>query len=104
MSLFDNMKVAYADKSDRDLNRAYFLFKIISNPFVTKILTFFMKVSIGIGLPIKGLIKATVYKQFCGGTTIKSSQKTIEKFFRRSLNNMVEFWQKFNKEEILNNN
>ena len=61
MSLFDDMKVAYADKSDRDLKRAYFLFKIISNPFVTKILTFFMKVSIGIGLPIKGLIKATVY-------------------------------------------
>tara|TARA_B100000959_G_scaffold10157_1_gene10252 strand:+ start:749 stop:1915 length:1167 start_codon:yes stop_codon:yes gene_type:complete len=91
MSLFDNMKVAYADKSDRDLNRAYFLFKIISNPFVTKILTFFMQVSIWIGLPIKGLIKATVYKQFCGGTTIKNSQKTIEKLWQSKIGTILDF-------------
>ncbi len=91
MSLFDDMKVAYADKSDRDLNRAYFLFKIISNPFVTKILTFFIQVSIGIGLPIKGLIKATVYKQFCGGTTIKNSQKTIEKLWQSKIGTILDF-------------
>ena len=91
MSLFDDMKIAYADKSDRDLSRAYFLFKIIGNPLVTKILTFFMKVSIRIALPINGLIKATVYKQFCGGTTIKSSQKTIEKLWQSKIGTILDF-------------
>jgi len=91
MNLFDDMKVAYADKSDKDLNRAYFLFKIISNPSVTKILTFFIKVSIKIGLPIKGLIKATVYKQFCGGTTIKNSQRTIEKLWQSKIGTILDF-------------
>ena len=39
MELFDDIKVTYDDKSDKDLSRAYFLFRIISQPFITKILT-----------------------------------------------------------------
>ncbi|MBC8266749.1 MAG: proline dehydrogenase family protein [Flavobacteriales bacterium] len=91
MKLFDNVKIAYADKSDRDLNRAYFLFKVISNPIITKILTFFFKISITFGLPIKGIIKATVYKQFCGGTTIKGSQRTIEKLWQSKIGTILDF-------------
>ncbi len=88
---FDDVKVAYADKSDKDLSRAYFLFKIISNPVVTKILTFFFKIAIGLRLPIKSIIKATVYKQFCGGTTIKSSQTTIEKLWQSKIGTILDF-------------
>ena len=37
--MFDNTQVAFEDKTDKDLNRAYFLFKTISNPFISKTLT-----------------------------------------------------------------
>ena len=33
-------------------------------------------------LPINAIIKATVYKHFCGGTTIDNSQKTINNLLR----------------------
>ena len=77
--MFDNTQVAFEDKTDKDLNRAYFLFKTISNPFISKTLTVLVKIAIFLRLPISGLIKATVYKHFCGGTTIENSQKTIDK-------------------------
>ena len=89
MGLFDDNKITYADKSDNDLNRAYFLFRIISQPFITKILTFLLKVSIKIGLPIKGIIKATIYKQFCGGTTIEGSQETIDNLWKSRIGTIL---------------
>jgi len=91
MGLFDDNKVTYADKSDNDLNRAFFLFRIISQPFITKILTFLLKMSIKIGLPIKGIIKATIYKQFCGGTTIEGSQETIDNLWKSRIGTILNF-------------
>ena len=75
--MFNNLKVAFKDKSDKDLRRAYLLFKTINNPRVSKIFTALLRFAMWIQLPINGIIKATIYKHFCGGTTIKNSQKTI---------------------------
>ena len=72
--IFTNLKTAFEDKSNRDLNRAYLLFITISNPVISKTLTTFMKIAILLRLPINWIIRATVYKHFCGGTTIKNSQ------------------------------
>ena len=68
--MFNNIKVAFEDKSDKDLSRAYLLFKTISNPIISKTLTAFVKVAMWLKLPINPIIRATVYKHFCGGTTI----------------------------------
>ena len=68
---FNNLKTAFSDKSDADLNRAYFLFKSMSNRFISKILIGLVQFSLKLHLPIKPIIKATVYKHFCGGETIQ---------------------------------
>ena len=74
-----------SNKTDKDLSRAYFLFKTISNPFISKTLTVFVKIALFFRLPISGIIKATVYKHFCGGTTIEDSQKTIDKLWKSKI-------------------
>ena len=89
--MFDNTQVAFEDKTDKDLNRAYFLFKTISNPFISKILTILVKIAIFFRLPISGLIKATVYKHFCGGTTIENSQETIDKLWKAHIGTILDF-------------
>jgi len=89
--MFDNTKVAFEDKTDKDLNRAYFLFKAISNPFISKTLTVFVKIAIFFRFPISGLIKATVYKHFCGGTTIENSQETIDKLWEAHIGTILDF-------------
>ena len=88
---FENIKVAFADKSDKDLSRAYLLFKTISNPIISNTLTAFIKVAMWLHLPINWAIKATVYKHFCGGTTIENSQATIEKLWESHIGTILDF-------------
>ena len=97
--IFDNLKVAFEDKSDRDLSRAYLLFKTISNPIISKTLTAFVKIAMWLHLPINGIIKATVYKHFCGGTTIKNSQKTIDKLWNSHIGTILDFSSEGKKSE-----
>ena len=89
--MFNNLKVAFSDKSDRDLNRAYLLFKTISNPLISKILTFILKLALLLRLPINKIIKNTIYKQFCGGTNLEDSQKTINKLWKFQIGSILDF-------------
>ena len=89
--MFNDLQTAFKDKSDRDLNRAYLLFKTISNPLISKIITAFIKTAIWLHLPINSIIRATVYKHFCGGTTIKDSKKTIEKLWQSKIGTILDF-------------
>ena len=88
---FENIKVAFADKSDKDLSRAYLLFQTISNPVISNTLTAFIKVAMWLHLPISWAIKATVYKHFCGGTTIENSQVTIDKLWASHIGTILDF-------------
>lgn len=74
---FDNTEIAFKNKSNGDLNRAYWLFKVISINILTKIGPPMTNFAMQIGLPIKGLIKATIFKHFCGGETIAECEPTI---------------------------
>ena len=89
--MFNNIKVAFEDKSDKDLSRAYILFKTISNPIISKTLTSFVKVAMWLKLPINPIIRATVYKHFCGGTTITNSQDTIDKLWESHIGTILDF-------------
>tara|TARA_B100000767_G_scaffold18512_1_gene16933 strand:+ start:107 stop:1297 length:1191 start_codon:yes stop_codon:yes gene_type:complete len=88
---FNNLKIAFADKTDRDLNRAYFLFKGMSNPLFSKFLTGLSKLALKLHLPINPIIKATVYEQFCGGETIEKSQVTIDKLWESKIGTILDF-------------
>lgn len=74
---FNNTEIAFRSKSNAELNRAYWLFKIISSNFLTKVGPPITNFFLNTGLPIKPLIKATIFKQFCGGETISECEKTI---------------------------
>ena len=88
---FNNIKNAFSDKSDADLNRAYLLFKSMSNPLLSKLLTGLSQVALKLHLPIKPIIKATVYKQFCGGETIEESQATIDQLWKSKIGTILDF-------------
>jgi proline dehydrogenase len=78
MKIFGNTAIAFAGKTNRDLQRALMLFSILANPVLVRIgssITYFM---LKIGLPIKGLIRKTLYSQFVGGETIDACEPTIK--------------------------
>ncbi len=83
MISFDNTENAFAYKTDKELKQSKFLFSTMDYPlFVpigTRITPFLMKT----GLPVNGLIRSTIFKQFVGGETLaetKSVANTLNKY------------------------
>src|SRR5689334_12584398 len=68
---FDNTEIAFAHMSDKDLSRAHFLFSMMGKPWLVKIGTRLAPWSIEAGLPVKGLIRKTIFKQFVGGESLE---------------------------------
>jgi proline dehydrogenase len=75
---FDNTEIAFASKSDADLNRSYLLFTMVSRTSWVKIGKRFTNIAFSLRLPISGLIKATIFKQFCGGENIDDCANAIK--------------------------
>lgn len=71
-----NTAIAFRDKSNTDLWRATWLFRIIGNQTISRTGQAFTKVAMALHLPIRGAIKATIFKQFCGGENISESLET----------------------------
>ena len=67
---FNNTKIAFNYKSNFDLKRAYFLFKLLSLGSISNFGRKLLKTLVWMKFPVDSLIKKTVYAQFCGGTDI----------------------------------
>ena len=78
MISFDNTEIAFKSKSNKSLKRAYFLFKIIGNPTMVKVGKVATNAALDLRLPIQGLIKKTIFAQFCGGEAIADCKNTID--------------------------
>ncbi len=75
---FDNTEIAFKGKSNAELNRAYYLFKLIGNPFLVKVGDVMTNLAIGAGIPIGWAIKGNIFKQFCGGETISECARATK--------------------------
>ena len=74
---FENTKVAFKLKSNLDLNRAYWLFRVIGSPFIVKLGKAITLAALKLRLPINFIVKRTIFKQFCGGENIEECSETI---------------------------
>jgi proline dehydrogenase len=88
---FDNTQIAFSGMSNADLNRAYWLFKVININFLVKIGPPITNAAIKIGLPIAPLIRATIFKQFCGGESITDCAKTIQHLHKYKIGTILDY-------------
>jgi proline dehydrogenase len=70
---FDNTAIAFAPKTNSDLKEAHLLFSMMAKPWMVKLGTRLAPWSIKAGLPVKGLIRKTIFKQFVGGETLEET-------------------------------
>lgn len=91
MLSFDNTQIAFSGKSNKDLSRSYWLFKMVSNSSFVKIGKSLTTFAIKTHLPIKGLIKATIFKQFCGGETIEECDKAIDELGKFNIGTILDY-------------
>jgi len=75
---FDNTENAFAYKSDKELKGAKFLFGTMGYPWFVQIGTRLTPFIMKTGLPVHGLIRKTIFKQFVGGETLAETAEVGE--------------------------
>lgn len=88
---FENTEIAFQGKSNADLNRAYWLFKMVSSNFLVKAGTPITTFALKIGLPIKGIIRKTIFKHFCGGESIEDCQPSIDTLAKSGVGTILDY-------------
>jgi proline dehydrogenase len=89
--IFDNTKTAFQLKNDSELERAYFLFKMISHQPLVRIGTAATNFALKTKLPVEGLIRATVFDHFCGGVNENDCLPVIDKMYRRGVSSVLDY-------------
>ncbi|MFD2864191.1 proline dehydrogenase family protein [Mucilaginibacter antarcticus] len=98
---FENTEIAFRHASNKDLNRAFWLFKIINVNFLVKIGPPITNFAVNIGLPIKGIIKATIFKHFCGGETIRECEDTVKSLERGGVGIILDYSVEGEEDELV---
>ncbi|CAM4156437.1 proline dehydrogenase family protein [Flavobacterium antarcticum] len=97
--IFNNTQVAFALKSDTELDRAYFLFKMIANQPLVRIGTAVTNFAIKAHLPVEGLIRATVFDHFCGGINEVDCLSVVDKMHTKGVSSVLDYSVEGKEEE-----
>jgi proline dehydrogenase len=97
--IFNDTKVAFALKTDTELDRAYFLFKMIDNEPLVRIGTAVTNFALKAHLPVEGLIRATVFDHFCGGTTEDDCLSVVDKLYTKGVSSVLDYSVEGKEEE-----
>ncbi|MCL5244396.1 proline dehydrogenase family protein [Cellulophaga sp. 20_2_10] len=89
--IFENTATAFALKSDSELERAYFLFKLIANEPLVRIGTTVTNFAIKAHLPVEGLIRATVFDHFCGGVNEEDCMPVADKMYDKKVSTILDY-------------
>jgi proline dehydrogenase len=97
--IFDNTQVAFSLKSNSQLQRAYFLFKLIGNQSLVKIGTSLTTFALKVHLPVEGLIRSTVFDHFCGGVNEVDCLKVVDTMFTKGVSSVLDYSVEGKEEE-----
>ena len=88
---FDDTEIAFRSQSDADLKTSYWLFKTLSLPTLvnwgSKLVIWAMRWR----LPVNRPVKATVFKQFCGGESFEDCRPTIDELADAGVGTMLDY-------------
>lgn len=88
---FQDTATAFEDKSDAELREKHRIFKLLNSPFLNALGTRSAKFALSIGLPVEGLIKSTIFEQFCGGETIEECEPTIRRLGAAGIGTILDY-------------
>jgi len=88
---FDDTKTAFAHKSTGNLRKSHFVFSTMGKPWMVDLGTRLTNFALSINLPVKGLIKKTLFDQFCGGESIEDCGKTIQALGNQNVHTILDY-------------
>lgn len=97
--IFENTATAFSLKSDSELERAYFLFKMISNEPLVKMGSFITNFAFKAHLPVESLIRATVFDHFCGGINEQDCLPVVDRMWEKGVSSVLDYSVEGKEEE-----
>ena len=88
---FEDTSIAFSSQSDFKLRKTYWLFALMNKGWLVNLGTFFIKIALRLHLPIKFLIKNTIFEQFCGGESILDSEHTIKQLHKAHVGTILDY-------------
>jgi len=88
---FDNTAIAFASKDDRALRKASWLFRLMSNAAIVDIGSHLTRLALQVGLPVKSLVKQTIYGHFCGGESLEETVPTIDRLAEAGVSTILDY-------------
>jgi Proline dehydrogenase. len=76
---FENLEVAFASKTDAELRKMYLIFATLNNNLISDLGVGLANLAFKLKLPIKGIMKKTMFGHFCGGETIDETILACQK-------------------------
>lgn len=97
--IFNNTEIAFALKSDSELDRAYFLFKLIEKEPLVRIGTALTNFALKTHMPVEGLIRSTVFDHFCGGVNEMDCLSVVDRMFTKGVSSVLDYSVEGKEEE-----
>lgn len=89
---FTNTAIAFSDKSDRQLKKSYWLFRMMNQPRLVSLLSKIGLFAVRFRIPLANLlVRRTIYEQFVGGRTLLESLPTIERLYKSNVYTMLDY-------------
>ncbi|MGI8811971.1 MAG: proline dehydrogenase family protein [Pyrinomonadaceae bacterium] len=88
---FQDTATAFAGKSDAELRQKFRIFKLMNSPFLNALGTRAASMALSFGLPVEGLIKDTIFEQFCGGETIEECEGVIGSLGNANIGTILDY-------------
>jgi proline dehydrogenase len=88
---FENTQIAFKHTNNAGLKRAYWLFKLININFIVRLGPPITNFALKLKLPVKGIIRATIFKHFCGGETISECDATIKNLYKGKVGTILDY-------------
>lgn len=89
--IFNDTKTAFKLKNNVELDRALFLFSMMNRQRLVQAGTFLTKLSLKLHLPVEGLIKKTIFEQFCGGITAEDCKPVTKEMYAENLHSILDY-------------
>lgn len=90
-NLFNDTESAFKLKKNFHLYNAVFLFNIITRKLLVSIFTNLTLLMLKLRLPIKWVLKNTIYKHFCGGINLSECNKIINNMYELKVHSILDY-------------
>ena len=88
---FDNTEIAFKIKNKSALQKANFLFGLMNNQSLVKMGTSMAQMALNLNLPVKTLIKKTIFEQFCGGESLEESKVIVDELKKYQVQSILDY-------------